>query len=214
MTRGIEISGAELVVKADDLAALKRFYVDELGFSCRSSERDRLELAAGRATLTFVGNSGAARPFYHFALLISGNRFDAARDWLAATTSLLSQPDEEATTFEFDSWDAQACYAHDPASNIIELIAHRGIEESDETGPFDADELRGLSEVGLVAGGLPRAIEVLRSVGLELWSGKLDEQGSSLGFIGRQAHTLILCSAGRPWLPTGRPAELHRSRSQ
>lgn len=30
------------------------------------------------------------------------------------------------------------------------------------------------------------------------------------GFVGRQAHTLILCPPGRPWLPTGRPAEVHQ----
>jgi len=29
----------------------------------------------------------------------------------------------------------------------------------------------------------------------------------SLAFVGEKARTLILCRAGRPWLPTGRPAE-------
>ena len=27
--------------------------------------------------------------------------------------------------------------------------------------------------------------------------------------MGEKARTLILCRAGRPWLPTGRPAEAH-----
>ena len=30
-----------------------------------------------------------------------------------------------------------------------------------------------------------------------------------LAFVGEKARTLILCRAGRPWLPTGRPAEAH-----
>jgi len=34
-------------------------------------------------------------------------------------------------------WDAQACYFHDPAGNIVEFIAHRGLAEvADVTRSF------------------------------------------------------------------------------
>ena len=36
----------------------------------------------------------------------------------------------------------------------------------------------------------------------------LDWEGR-LAFVGEKARTLILCRAGHPWLPTGRPAEAH-----
>lgn len=209
MTPGVRIAQAEFAVQDGGLAALERFYIGGLGMACRSHGRDRLHLDAGPATLRFVVGSGTPRPFYHFALLLPGNRFDAARDWLASATRLLSRPGESATSFEFAFWDAQACYAHDPAANIVELIAHRGLEESDRTGPFQAGELRGLSEVGLVGDGLTEFVDELCASGLELWFGHLGHDAHSLGFIGRQAHTLIVCSPGRPWLPTGRPAESH-----
>ncbi|MGH2869428.1 MAG: VOC family protein [Solirubrobacteraceae bacterium] len=209
MTPAIRICGAELAVAAGGLAALESFYAEGLGLSTRASEPDRLRVAVGSATLTFVSSPDSTRPFYHFALLLPGNRFDPARDWLSAASPLLARPGEQGPTFAFDAWNAQACYAHDPSGNIVELIAHRGVEESDHTGPFDAGELRSLSEIGLVGADLPEFVENLRPMGLELWSGQVRNDGAGLGFVGRQAHTLILCSAGRPWLPTGRPAESH-----
>ncbi len=209
MTPGLRICGAELAVEAGGLAALESFYTGGLGLPQRSRAGDRLQLAAGSATLTFTCRPDSRRPFYHFALLIPGNRFDAARDWLSVTAPLLSRPGQDATTFDFGAWNARACYAHDPAGNIIELIAHHGVEESNHTGRFQGREIRAVSEIGLVAAHLPEFVHALRSAGLELWSGQVSEGGASLGFVGRQAHTLILCAPGRPWLPTGRPAESH-----
>jgi hypothetical protein len=46
----------------------------------------------------------------------------------------------------------------------------------------------------------------LEPAGLALWSGSLE---SGLAFVGERARTLILAPEGRPWLPTGRPAEAH-----
>jgi hypothetical protein len=52
-------------------------------------------------------------------------------------------------------------------------------------------------------------MDALGELGLELWSGAVPDSPSGLGFVGRKAHTLILCVPGRGWLPTGRPAEVH-----
>ena len=46
------------------------------------------------------------------------------------------------------------------------------------------------------------------SSGSEVWDGTVEGEGR-LAFVGAKARTLILCRAGRPWLPTGRPAEAH-----
>jgi len=148
------------------------------------------------------------QPFHHLALLVPGDRYDAAREWAAATTGLLHRPDETSTTFAFPAWDALACYFHDPVGNIVELIAHRAIGETGRTGRFGAGELTAISEVGLVVSDPPAAAATLACTGLELWSG--DTAGDeALAFVGRQAHTLILTSRARPWLPTHRPAESH-----
>jgi hypothetical protein len=109
--------------------------------------------------------------------------------------------------FDFSFWDAQACYFHDPAGNIVELIAHRGVGEAGAQGGFEPAELLGVSELGLV-GDPPALAAGLAGLGIEVWSGSVAEPGS-LGFAGERARTLILAPSGRGWLPTGRPAEAH-----
>jgi hypothetical protein len=203
-----EIVAAVLEAPSQHAAALEQFYVDCLRLPRRPGRGVGVEVGIGAASLRFVQTSGPARPFYHFAFLVPADRFAAARAWLAARAPLLSPPGETTTTFDFDFWDAHACYVHDPAGNIVELIAHRGIAESGQTGDFDAGELAGISELGLVADDLSAAAEMLSAHGVPVWFGSL--AGSGLAFAGRQAHTLILCPPSRPWLPTLRAAESHR----
>jgi polysaccharide pyruvyl transferase WcaK-like protein len=207
---GVEIAEVALAANAEALDALGRFYCGELGIAQAQRADADLAVRIGPACLRFRSAGGAGQPFYHFALLVPGDRFQAARDWLAGHAELLPRPDSTATVFDFDAWEAQACYCHDPAGNIVELIAHRGVAERRESsGGFCAEELAGISELGVVVPSPARAAELLRSeLGLELWDGAVDE-GGGLGFVGSQAQTLILCAPGRGWLPTGRPASIH-----
>jgi hypothetical protein len=147
-------------------------------------------LGTGETDLEFAPGEG--EPFYHFAFLVPPARFAGL---LEATPDPLPDPESGEVVFDFEAWDAKAFYFHDPAGNIVEVIAHEGIEDE------------GLSELGLV--GEPRALAgPLRELGLELWDGTLDEPGR-LAFLGERGHTLILAPEGRGWMPTGRPAEPH-----
>ncbi|MEO5634847.1 hypothetical protein [Gaiella sp.] len=185
---------------------LAMFYSGTLGLRPVPAETGNVAVAVGETTLEF--RPGHGRPFYHYALLVPGDRFDAAYRWAVGRLALLPDVRTGAKVFDFEHWDAQALYFHDPADNIGELIAHRGIGESGVTGRFQPDELLGLSEVGIV-GDPPLLAEALaETFALPVWSGSVTEEGR-LGFIGEKARTLILARAGRPWLPTGRPAEAH-----
>ena len=154
-----------------------------------------------------VFTPAGGEPFYHFAFLVPGDRFDAARAWAEERVELLPGGDVDGVVFDFANWNALACYFHDPAGNIVELIAHRDVEPNGKTGPFSGAELLGVSELGLVGDPLELAA-ALERVGLELWDGTLEEPGR-LAFVGEPARTLILSPEGRGWLPTGRPAEPH-----
>jgi catechol 2,3-dioxygenase-like lactoylglutathione lyase family enzyme len=205
---GVWIASVALQTPASSMAALHRFYVERLGVGAGSGPGDDLSLTAGAATIRFVAAAGSARPFYHFALLVPGNRYDAAREWVERQTELLTRPGETMTTFRFDSWKANACYVHDPAGNIVELIAHHGVCDHASTGGFSGGEIAGISEVGIVATDPAAAVQTLAGAGLRMWSG--DVQGpEALAFVGRHAHTLIVCPRARLWMPTMQPAELH-----
>lgn len=203
------ITSIRLAAAAGAMEALERFYVGCLGFAA-DVDGDRLTLQTGGGSrVTFEPAPDDGGPFFHFALLVPGDRYAAARSWLEPCAGLLSRPEQTSTTFRFDAWDADACYFHDPAGNIVELIAHRGVGERRADGAgFAAGELLGISEIGLVVTDPPAAARTLASVGVDLWSGGVVGH-DALAFIGRQAHTLILCAPGRPWLPTQRPAECY-----
>jgi len=203
-----ELTGVTLAVPGRRLDELTDFYVDLLGLQGAREPRG-LRLSIGASELRFEAAPAPPDPFYHFALLVPGNRFEPAHEWLRARTNLLSRPGDGESVFDFDFWDAQACYAHDPAGNIVELIAHHGLAESAAHGPFAAGQLRGVSEVGLVTDDLVSALERLRGAGLELWSGEVAGPRDGFGFAGWKGRTLILCPTGHPWLPTLRPAESH-----
>jgi hypothetical protein len=186
--------------------ALADFYGGQFGFDLRGDSEGRFSLTVGETTVEFVGTSG--EPFYHFALLVPGNRFREALAWATARTELLPSAESGEVVFDFTSWDAQACYFHDPAGNIVELIAHHGIGDTTTQGVFRASELIGVSELGLVGDPAAMTGELAEELCLELWDGTVEEPGR-LAFVGERARTLILSPPGRGWLPTGQPAEPH-----
>jgi catechol 2,3-dioxygenase-like lactoylglutathione lyase family enzyme len=177
-------------------ADLARFYGDVLGLPL-----DGDAILIGETTLHFEVQGGGA--FYHFALLVPGDRFEAALAWARQRVELLGG------VFDSENWDSRAVYFHDPAGNILELIAHDGLEDDHRSGGFAAEELVGFSELGIV-GDRHALVQELEAAGLELWDGELDEP-DRLAFVGEKARTIILAPPGRGWLPTGRPAEPHPS---
>lgn len=194
----VTISEVRLAAPAGSAELLTDFYETRLGVPVADAA-----VRIGTSRLAFTETDG--EPFYHFAFLVPGNRFEAAYAWLGERAPVLA-----GRAFDFEFLDARACYFHDPAQNIVELIAHRGIGDVPAaTGDFSAAELIGISEIGLVTADMAGTAEALDArLGLSLWSGDVTPP-DSLAFIGRQAHTLILAAPGRGWLPMGRPAEVH-----
>lgn len=182
--------------------AVHDFYTSALGFTAI----DPQTLRAGESALSFRPAGGG--PFYHVAFLAPGDRFDAALAWARPRVALLPSPHTGDVAFDFPAWDARALYFHDPAGNIVELIAHHGIGENGRRGEFDARELVGVSELGLVGDPQDLATRLGRELGLELWDGEV-EHGGRLGFVGSRGRTFVVSAPGRGWLPTGRPAEAH-----
>jgi len=173
---------------------LPAFYGDELGLPL-----DGDSIVVGETRLRFRVEDGGA--FYHFALLVPGDRFDAALGWAQERVELIGG------IFDSDAWDSRAVYFEDPAGNILELIAHHGLEENGRDDDFRAEELVGFSELGVV-GDPPSLLPELEVVGVHLWDGTI-EVPERLAFVGEPGRTFILAPTGRGWLPTGRPAEVH-----
>ena len=204
LNRAMRFLRVRLHAAADRFDGLVAFY-RTLGFD-GSDESGRATVTVGETVLELTPADG--QPFYHFALLVPGDRFDAALAWARDRVALLPDRETGDEVFDFTNWNAKACYFHDPAGSIVELIAHRGVAESRTTGTFAATELVGVSEIGIVDDPPAAADALERNLALDVWDGTVEGEGR-LAFVGEKARTLILCRAGRPWLPTGRPAEAH-----
>ena len=190
---------------ADLLPKLRGFY-RSLGVSLVDGSEE-VALKIGATTIRFAAADSGSAPFYHFALRVPRNRLAAAMDLLEKHVGLLPDPETGTTTFDFDNWNAVAFYFHDPAGNIVELIAHRDLpDEGPDEQPFAMHELLGVCEIGLV-GDVTRMAQDLDAAGIELWDGSVEP--SALAFMGGRDGVLILAPTGRGWLPTRRPAEEH-----
>src|SRR5919201_69783 len=163
----MQILEARLQVSRRTSEAVEAFY------------RERLRLPAaengfriGTTALEFVPTADG-EPFYHFALRVPRNRFDAAREWLGDHTELLPDRETGEEVFPFDNWNAEACYGLDPAGNIVELIAHHDLpEETPGGGPFVSQELLGMCELGVVGPDTRAMAFALEPFGIRLWDGE------------------------------------------
>jgi hypothetical protein len=190
---------------------LRNFYMDrlELDAEDRDGGSGLVAVRVGSGILRFSEADPDAAPFYHFAFLVPGDRFEEAQSWLAERAQLLPDPETGNVIFDFDNWSALACYCLDPVGNIVELIAHRGVSETKTQQPFRGSDLVGFSELGLVVPDkAASAAELEQERRLHVWDGEVNHP-QRLAFVGERGRTFILSPIGRGWLPTDRPAEMH-----
>ena len=200
----VEIAALTLATAGAACSDVAAFYGVRLGLNVGEPETGRVDVQLGKARLEFSAAGG--EPYHHFALLLPGDRFEAAYTWIAERVDLLPGRDG-SSVFEFQGWPAKASYFLDPAGNIVELIAHPGIAEAGlGDAPFEAREIVGISEAGVVATDPASAARALSACGIDRWDG---EPAAGIAFFGRRAHTVVLSAPNRSWMPTRRPAVPH-----
>jgi catechol-2,3-dioxygenase len=131
----VRFSRVTLEAPALYFESLARFYGDDLQLNIEHRSNEAFVFGLGETTIEFVARPG--EPFYHFAALVPGNRFDQALDWISGQAIALPDPDSGEMRIDYDNWAASACYFHDPAGNIVELIAHRGLRSVIPTATFN-----------------------------------------------------------------------------
>jgi catechol-2,3-dioxygenase len=144
---------------------------------------------ASSTTVRFVPGPAVCS---HWALNVSPDRFEEAVAFAAQRVELLHED------VPFPAWRARSAYFHDPAGNIVELIARERAAGS--------DLFLEVSEVGLPVADVGVAVAFLESeLGLPHFSG--DRQQFSA--VGDDRGLFIVVPIGRPWLFTDQPAPDH-----
>ena len=185
----------ELVIEAAPLEEQRVFYSSTLGLSLLEETAERVVLAAGATRLELRAAIRATEPTYHLAFGIPSNLFAEAKQWLAARVPLLREEGQDE--FSFDFWNAHACYAADPAGNVVELIALHdlGVERP---APFEAEAILGVMEVGFP---VPDVLAAVSEIGEKFGVGPRRGATPNPGFtaIGADDGCLIVVPVGRRW---------------
>ncbi len=199
MGASLDLAAVELA--ASDPAALARFYGDQLGLPV-TVENGVHVVDVGTTALRIRPATAGAAPFHHLAFAVPENAIAAAHDWLVAR-GVTPIPVDGDPIVDFPAWNAHAVYFEDPAGNLMELIARHDLANADD-GPFGADSLLRIDEVGLPTTDLPA---VVAELGARLGARPYGSGSASFQAVGDAGGLAIVVAAGRGWFPTGRPAE-------
>jgi catechol 2,3-dioxygenase-like lactoylglutathione lyase family enzyme len=181
-----------------DAALLRRV----LGFPLQDSSPQSFAVQAGATTLTFSApprsaSAADSATVSHFAFNIPSDQIESACRWLRARVPVLKDRDGQQIV-RFESWNASAVYFHDPAGNIVELIARHDLAHRTD-GEFRIDQVLGVSEIGIAIpdsiGVVSAAAQVTRSLGLQPYR----PINADFAAMGTEHGLRILVRDGRPW---------------
>jgi len=195
----------KLILQTCYLKTLREFYSSFLDLPIEEISEKEIIVKMGSSDLIFV-ETREANPVYHFAINIPANKIEEARNWLKGRINLLWMNDYNSDVADFVDWHAKSVYFHDPAGNILELIARFDLaNESDE--PFSSRGFLCISEVGLVF--KKEIFELKTSQLLHDYSlAYFSKQPPQPQFraIGDDDGLFILVPEDRHWYPTKKPA--------
>lgn len=133
----------KIVLLTDKLEKQRDFYGNILELPVETFE-NHIIVKTGKSEVVFKRSNTPA--YYHFAFNIPSNQINEALEWVEERAEILSNRGKKIV--DFKAWEAQAVYFHDPAGNVVELIARQPAKiESDQV--FTADSLKYISEIGV-----------------------------------------------------------------
>ena len=187
------ILGLELL-SAASLTSMRDFYHGQLGLRLLDDRADRLTIAGGETTITFLPAGPAnGQPFYHFAFNIPENKIEAAWRWQKDRTPLLPIPARLRDSrypddvVNYAHWNAHSVFFFDPTGNVVEYIARHDLANA-APGDFSPADILCASEIAFVADDVPVLAGQLKElVGVPQYRGG-DDNFTALG----DEHGLLL----------------------
>lgn len=194
---------AALSLLTRHLDELKAFYADILGLPLLAESPQSATFGVGMTHMTFARTTAVGDPTYHFAFNIPRRTISEAKGWLSSRVRLLDQAGEDQ--FHSENWNSDIIYFRDPAGNIGELIARHTLSD-DLPGPFGAEHLLCVSEIGLPTPDVP---ELVRGLTNAFDLARYGEGSDTFSPVGDERGLFIVVREGRPWFPTNSAAEQH-----
>ncbi|QEC67289.1 VOC family protein [Panacibacter ginsenosidivorans] len=194
----------ELVLLTTDIAAVKKFYEELMGFPLIKETTQSVSFKTGNSILSFELTNSYLVPFYHVAFSIPNNKLNEALEWIEQRVPILIYLEKEQIA-DFKGWNAKAFYFHDAQQNILEFITHFDLHTNDEN-PFSASSVESICEIGIVTENVLATCEVIKTK----YNIPYFEKGpfhNDFAVMGDSHGLFIISKTNRGWLPTQRPAE-------
>lgn len=172
----------QLHIYTKNLQEQKRFYAEVLELPVRQIGTNMIKIRLGFSEI-FMEEKSTAKP-YHIAFHIMPEKIEEARNWLTDKVELLTFKGNPI--IDFSAWNAKSLYFYDENKNIVELISRKDLFPKTEK-PFDAEQILGVAEVGLVTNNVKEKFNFLQQeFGLEKYDGDLEKfcpVGDDLGLF-------------------------------
>jgi catechol 2,3-dioxygenase-like lactoylglutathione lyase family enzyme len=182
------------------LGELMDFYHGILELPIAWSNENGFGIQCGDGMLEFA--AGGEENYYHVAFNIPSAAIEAAAAWLEEL-GIAILPLEGKRIVDFPNWAAKSVYFHDPAGNILELIARERLELPGGK-PFGSDSIVGISEMGLPTDSMATVLQALES---QIELARFWNPGPSFAAMGDDRGLFIVVdSKEKLWIPTMVPA--------
>ncbi|MBI3409739.1 MAG: hypothetical protein HY040_15470 [Planctomycetes bacterium] len=183
-----------LRLKTHVLGEIRRFYEETMGLPVVFQSRRKAIFNAGATRLEFEQVSDGTEPYYHFAFNIPENKIEPAKDWLGRRARILRDARNGNDIIFFRNWNAHSLFFHDPAGNLVELIARHTLQNRADGG-FGVRDILHASEIGLVPQDQRGVFAAIRErLGIEPYL-------RSDSFLGDEHGLIIVIPANVRWIP-------------
>lgn len=175
------------------------FYENVLQFKCIAMFESTAKFQIGESILTFHKEE-KHKYNYHFAFNIPPNLFQQAKEWVQAKIHLATEDGEDEAHFVESK--ARSFYFEDPAGNIVEYIARERTTPKSSATTFSAEEVVGISEIGLSTNNIEKYANELLAIGIAQREDEPLLYSQYLNFMGdyEKGVFILLGPVGRRWI--------------
>jgi hypothetical protein len=155
-----EVVIKELIINGNlsEFYQIRNFWENTIGCKVVNQNFNTFSIKIGTSLLTFKPNTTTIdRPQYHFAILIPANQIENCLAWLknggikkdGKAIQLWRGGVTNAEIIQSPLYNSSSVYFADYGGNIIELVARRNLENSEE-GEFSPEMFKEINSVSMV----------------------------------------------------------------
>jgi catechol-2,3-dioxygenase len=195
---------SEVILQTASIARTRLFYSKTLELPILTETEDTISFSVGASVLTFCAVAGS-KPYYHIAFNITNNKFSDSFEWLSNKLDILPTANGLPIAV-YPDWNAESFYFLDNNGSILEFLVRFDLPYHSPE-PFGVQDIREISEVGIVTTDVPPTSQHINSTYRIPYFLKT-RPTPEFAVMGDNHGLLIVTTKGRAWISTNKPAQV------